>query len=143
MRRFDKKNNIKKANILAESIYLNRGSENVSEYDYASAEREYADRQDYESMSIDEFIGTPMSIKKVLINVHTDGEEMINGVFSGLNTDEGTPLLTITKDGKPVAFVMYDKNKNEFIEGMSSWYYKYIPMDAETGEVFEKLKTIS
>jgi hypothetical protein len=143
MRRFDKKQNIKKANLLAESMYLNRGSENLSEFDYASAESEYADKQDYESMGIEEFIGTEMNMKKILINVHHGGEEkMISGIFSEVDMSEGTPLLKITMGNKPVAFVMYNKSKNEFVEGMSSWYYKYEAIDAQTGEVFEKLKTL-
>ena len=45
MRASDKKNNMKKANILAESLYRQRNNE---DFDYAAAEREYHDRQDYE-----------------------------------------------------------------------------------------------
>jgi hypothetical protein len=45
MRASDRKNNMKKANLLAESLYRLRNNE---DYDYAAAEREYHDRQDYE-----------------------------------------------------------------------------------------------
>jgi hypothetical protein len=45
MRDSDRKNNMMKANLLAESHYKLRNNEN---FDYAAAEREFHDKQDYE-----------------------------------------------------------------------------------------------
>lgn len=45
MRTSDKKKNMEKANKMAESLYKQRNNEG---FDYAAAEREFHDKQDYE-----------------------------------------------------------------------------------------------
>jgi hypothetical protein len=136
MRRFDKKNNIKKANILAESLYRQRHNE---DFDYARAEKEYHDEESYKNMSIEEFIGTPVSLTRKFNNVHSKEEDVvIHGIFAGIDKSEGIPLMVIEKDGKKVAFILFDKSKNIFVEGMSSWSYVYTPMDADTSELFNR-----
>lgn len=135
MRASDRKKNMKKANILAESLYRQRNNE---DYDYAGEEIEYNNKMDYENMGVEEFIGTPVSLHRKLVNNFKNDERLINGIFADIDKSEGVPLMIIEKDGKKVAYIMYDKNKNAFIDGMSSWGYYYTPMDAETAELLKR-----
>jgi hypothetical protein len=84
MRASDKKNNMKKANILAESLYRQRNNE---DFDYAAAEREFHDRQDYEDSLgqqqmggddkmydfISKYVKDPDDIEMELNNFHSMG----------------------------------------------------------------------
>lgn len=136
MRTFDKKKNMQKANLLAESLYRQRNNE---DFDYAAAEREFYDKEDYENMSVEEFVGTPVSLNRKFINVHSNEPDApIQGVFAGIDRSEGIPLMVIEKDGKKVGYIMYEKNKDRFIEGMSSWSYIYEPMDADTADLLKR-----
>jgi hypothetical protein len=77
------------------------------------------------------------------VNVHQNEPNLqIQGVFAGIDRSEGIPLMVIEKDGKKVAHIMYDKNKNSFIEGMSSWSYVYSPMDAETADLLKRFSRL-
>ena len=141
MRASDRKNNMKKANLLAESLYRLRNNE---DFDYSGEETAYQDKKDYENASVEEFVGTPVSLNRKFVNVHqNEPDTQIQGVFSGIDRSEGTPLMVIEKDGKKVAHVMYDKNKDAFVEGMSSWSYVYSPMDAETSELLSRFSNLS
>jgi hypothetical protein len=141
MRTSDKKKNMQKANLLAESLYRQRINE---DFDYAAAERAYHDKEDYENMSVEEFVGTPVSLNRKFENVHTNEPDApIKGVFAGIDRSEGIPLMVIEKDGKKVGYIMYDKSKNRFVEGMSSWSYVYEPMDADTAELLTRFAKLS
>jgi hypothetical protein len=141
MRTFDKKKNMQKANLLAESLYRQRINE---DFDFAAAEREHHDKEDYENMSIEEFVGEPVSLTRKFDNIHTKEEDVvIHGIFAGIDKREGIPLMVIEKNGKKVAYILFDKSKNRFVEGMSSWSYIYTPNDSDTAELLTRFAKLS
>lgn len=116
-----------------------RRETNNEDFDYAAAERDYHNKEDYENMSVEEFIGSPVSVNRKFENVHTSEPDLlIQGVFAGIDRSEGVPMMVIEKNGKKVGYIFYDKKKDRFIEGMSSWSYVYEPMDAETADLLKR-----
>lgn len=67
------------------------------------------------------------------------------GEILGVDMAEGIPLLVVVynKDKKYKDYIMYDKNNDEFIEGMSTWKYVYTPLDKDAKNSFELLKNNS
>jgi hypothetical protein len=121
-----------------------RRETNNEDFDYAAAEREYHDKQDYENMSVEEFVGTPVSLNRKLVNIHTSEPDLpIQGVFAGIDRSEGVPMMVIEKNGKKVGYIFYEKDKDRFIEGMSSWLYVFEPMDADTADLLKRFAKLS
>ncbi len=115
-----------------------RRETNNEDFDYAAAERDYHDKEDYNNMDIEEFVGSPLKFKRTMEN---NGEENnLEGILSSVNNNVQHPLLIITNNGKKIAHIFYDKTKDSFKEALSSWSYIYTPLDSETAEIFNKIK---
>jgi hypothetical protein len=103
----------------------------LKEYDLKKPENIYQDG-DPNSLQI--------KIKRSLINNFRKEEKDLEGDTFEMDNSEGIPLLVIKKDGKKIANVMYDKKTNEFVEGMSSFKYVYIPVSDNARIMFKDLK---
>jgi hypothetical protein len=97
MRTSDRKNNMKKANILAESLYRERQNDY---YDYAGEERAYHDKEEYQNYLkqlggddkmydfISRYVKDPNDIEFEYRNYQTSGFQGLSDyVKAGLNND--------------------------------------------------------
>lgn len=110
MRTSDKKKNIKKANILVESLYRQRNNE---DFDYAASEREYHDRQDYEHDLKLEELG--QEIQEALLSLRGDWSvKKVNYVY--LITNAAIPNREME--------IGLSTDRNEFKDDEYKYYYE-------------------
>lgn len=140
MRRFDKKNNIRNANKLAEQRYL-QSKELINENEVSEA----ITLQD----KLNELVGAEINLIKTL---HTTGNynpetgEMdkvkkdtpVNGVIGEIVNEPGVNgLKVMNPQGGKIAFLMYDKRTNEFVEGDSSFKFTYKGADEKSERILQ------
>ena len=121
--------NPKNLNSLSESRYSQKITESYSSL-------ELPKQKSYNTGDIKQLLNSPMSLKKIL----TTGEELIEGMFTCIDGNNWCPLLMVEANGKRLAAIMYDKNKDEFVEGLTAISVVYEPTDYKTEEVLRRFK---
>ena len=122
--------NPKNLNILSESRYSQKITESYTSLELPKQKSYYA------VADINQLINSPISLKKILAT----GEELIEGIFTCIDGNKWSPLLMVEANGKRLAAVMYDKNKDEFVEGLTAVSVVYEPADYKTEEILRRFK---
>lgn len=122
--------NPKNLSLLTESRYSQKITETYSS-PATPKQKSY-----YDTADINQLINQPINLKKVL----EIGEELIEGVFTCIDGNKWSPLLMVEANGKRVAAIMYDKHKDEFVEGLTAVSVIYKPADYKTEEILRRFK---
>lgn len=82
--------------------------------------------------------GQMLNLIKKRIAFQSEEDSEISGIISEVDESEGAPMLIVkNEEGQTIASIMYDEKADEFIDGMSSWKYVYMPSDSKSARLLQ------